>query len=117
MQNYITILTIILARAVYIVQLILYSLHNWCKSWQLNLSVHKCGSFLLKGSSSFLDEQELLIENEHLVVFDKMKDLGGTVDSHLTFSSHIDGIISKGNQRILEFLTFLISLSLHFFFV
>jgi hypothetical protein len=82
------------------VQHTLDKLFEWSKNWQLNLSVYKCGSLLLKGSSSFEDEHELLLDNERLNVLDEISDLGVIVDNHLTYSSHIDNIVSKANQRI-----------------
>jgi hypothetical protein len=54
----------------------------------------------LKGNSSFVDEHELLINNNPLGVLEIVKDLGVLVDSKLNFSAQIDSIVVKAKQRI-----------------
>ena len=82
------------------VQFALDSLVSWSKSWQLQLSVPKCGSVLLKGKSPFEDTNELVIDNNPLAVFESVKDLGVILDNKLSFSLHIDGVVSKAKQRM-----------------
>src|ERR1043165_4915324 len=82
------------------VQFALDSLVSWSKSWQLQLSVPKCGSVLLKGKSPFEDTNELVIDNNPLAVFESVKDLGVILDNNLSFSLHIDGVVSKAKQRM-----------------
>ena len=82
------------------IQASLDSLISWSKTWQLQLAVAKCSSLLLKGKSSFIDEQELFINDDPLAVLDVVKDLGVLVDSKLNFSAQIDSIVAKAKQRI-----------------
>jgi ribonucleases P/MRP protein subunit RPP40 len=82
------------------VQISLDSVSAWADKWQLRLSTSKCGSLLLNNNSWFEDETNLLLGNNSLAVFDTVKDLGVIVDSNLSFSPHIDSVISKAKQRI-----------------
>ena len=82
------------------IQSALNNLIEWSNKWQLNLSVSKCGSLLVVGKSSFEDTHKLTVNGDTLNIFHSTKDLGVFIDSHLSFSEHISGIISKANQRI-----------------
>jgi hypothetical protein len=82
------------------VQTALDSLICWSETWQLKLSVSKCGSLLLGSRSSFIDVNELFIGDDALNTFDVVRDLGVLVDCHLTVSAQIDNVISKAKQRI-----------------
>ena len=55
---------------------------------------------MLKNNSWFEDETNLLLGDNSLTVFDTVKDLGVLVDSNLSFSPHIDSVISKAKQRM-----------------
>ena len=77
----------------------LLTVSAWADKWQLRLSTSKCGSLLLKNNSWFEDETNLLLGDNSLTLFDTVKDLGVLVDSSLSFSPHIDSVISKANQR------------------
>ena len=69
-------------------------------TWQLELSITKCCSLLLKGYSLFEDECDLIVDDKPLSVIDNVKDLGVIVDNHLSFDNHVSSIISKAKQRI-----------------
>jgi Reverse transcriptase (RNA-dependent DNA polymerase)/Endonuclease-reverse transcriptase len=81
-------------------QCALNRLLEWSDRWQLNFSVGKCGSLLIRGNSNFIDTQDLFIGDNTLNAFDSVKDLGVFVDSRLDFSVHIDKTISKAKQRV-----------------
>jgi len=59
------------------------ALVSWSKLWQLQLPVPKCGSILLKGYSSFVDEKNLFIDDSPLAVLESIKDLVVLVDTKL----------------------------------
>ena len=75
-------------------------LNDWAKTWQLKMAIPKCGSLLLKGCASFLDSENLYIDNMLLPAFESVNDLGVIIDSDLSFTAHITGVISKSKQRI-----------------
>ena len=72
----------------------------WSDSWQLKLSNSKCGSLLLKGNINYVDNQPLLLGDDTLAKFVTVTDLGVIIDSNLSFSPHIDNVISRAKQRI-----------------
>jgi hypothetical protein len=73
---------------------------DWAETWQLKLSIQKCGSLLLKGKNNYLDTQDLFITDDLLSVLESVKDLGILVDSQLSFTPHIDSVIARAKQRI-----------------
>ena len=83
-----------------IVQTKLDSLINWSDTWQLKLSLPKCGSLLLCGYSSFIDMHVLTASSEALGVIDIVKDIGVFIDCQLSFSKQLNSVISKAKQRI-----------------
>jgi hypothetical protein len=83
-----------------VTQSALVALAEWSKTWQMKLSINKCGSLLLSGSKHFQDELTLSIGDEDLSTFTEVEDLGVIIDSKLNFSRNIDSIISKANQRV-----------------
>ena len=83
-----------------VTQSALVALAEWSKTWQMKLSINKCGSLLLSGSKHFQDELTLSIGDENLSTFTEVEDLGVIIDSKLNFSRNIDSIISKANQRV-----------------
>ncbi len=80
-------------------QLALNQLSDWCNRWQLKLSVAKCGSLFLRGSTTPNDNQDLFIDGNSLTLFESTKDLGVTIDSRLSFTAHIDEAVSKAKSR------------------
>ena len=82
------------------VQISLDSITAWADEWQLRLSTSKCGSLLLKNKSWFEDDTNLFIGESFLVALNTVKDLGVFIDSNLSFSPHIDSVISNAKQRI-----------------
>ena len=73
---------------------------SWADTWQLKLSVKKCGTLLLKGKMNYVDTEDLFIGDDSLAVLENVKDLGVIIDCNLCFTPHIDGVISKAKQRI-----------------
>ena len=73
---------------------------DWAETWQLKLSIQKCGSLLLKGKYNYIDTQDLFINEDLLSVLESVKDLGIIVDSQLSFTPRIDSVIARAKQRI-----------------
>ena len=80
-------------------QLALNHLYDWCKRWQLGLSVSKCGSVLIGGSKSTDVKYDLFINDTPLSTFSSTKDLGVMIDSRLNFNEHIDTMVSGAKSR------------------
>jgi len=81
-------------------QLALDSLVNWSNTWQLSLAVPKCGCLSVKNNAIFSDDSELFFSENSFRVLHKVVDLVVTIDSKLSFDSHIDGVIFKAKRRI-----------------
>ena len=81
-------------------QVALTALALWSEAWQINLSLAKCGSLLLRASKTFVDEFSLSVNDVDLQVLSEIDDLGVIIDPKLTFSKNIDTVIAKANQRI-----------------
>src|SRR2546426_8386490 len=89
------------------IQTALDSVYSWSDTWQLNLSLSKCGRLLLSKGAKTVDDIDLTIGDHVLSIFDSVVDLGVTIDCGLTFAKHVKNIVSKANQRIyLIFKTF-----------
>jgi hypothetical protein len=67
------------------VQSSLDRLSVWSNTWQLKLAVNKCGSILLKGNSSYVDCEELSLNDNPLTILECVTDLGVLADSKLFF--------------------------------
>ena len=55
---------------------------------------------MLKNNSWFEDKTNLLLGDNSVTEFDTVRDLGVLVDSSLSFSPHVDSVISKAKQRM-----------------
>jgi len=65
----------------------------------LQLAIPKCGSILLKGYSSFEDENELIVDDSQLAVLESTRDLGVLVDTKLAFSLQVASNVPQAKQR------------------
>jgi hypothetical protein len=82
-------------------QTILNSIVQWSETWQMNLSVSKCGSLLIIGNSKqSINDDVVLLNGSSLCTLSFVKDLGITMDTKLAFNVHLDEVISKAKQRI-----------------
>ena len=72
-------------------------LSEWSKTWRLKLNASKCQTFTIT-----LRRDPIVsiycIDNTSLNKVDKIRDLGVTFDSTLTFCKHIDIVVSKANR-------------------
>ena len=73
------------------------SLKRWCIKWQLNISIEKCAVLHLGSYNKTFNNYN--IDTVQLPNACEVKDLGVTVDSMLTFKSHINNIVTKAHQR------------------
>ena len=77
----------------------LTNLCKWSADWQLNLNPQKCNTFTitLKRAPVLHTYQ---IDNSPLQRVAEVRDLGIILDSKLTFSAHINSIVTKGNRAL-----------------
>ena len=72
-------------------------LNNWSSTWKLKLDPYKCKSFSITLKSNPVVYQykigDTALENVQTI-----RDLGVILDRRLTFSFHIDSIVSRGNR-------------------
>ena len=72
-------------------------LSEWSNTWKLKLNVDKCKSLTIT-----LRHDPIVcrysIDATYLDKVEQIRDLGVVLDSRLTFSKHIDGIVSKANR-------------------
>ena len=83
-----------------IVQIKLDTLIQWCKTWQLNLSLSKCGSLMLCGHSPFNDNYDLHAYSDPINTLEDIKDLGVFIDKNLSLTKPLNSVICKAKQRI-----------------
>ena len=82
-------------------QTILNCIGQWSETWQMNLSVSKCGSLLIVGNSKqSVNDDIVLLNGTPLCSLSSVRDLGVIMDTKLCFNVHIDEVISKAKQRI-----------------
>jgi hypothetical protein len=73
-------------------------LSAWSNTWQLSLAVGKCFHLRLGLSKQFI-QPVYTLNNAIICNVVELRDLGVLVDSRLTFSSHINAIVSKAHIR------------------
>jgi Reverse transcriptase (RNA-dependent DNA polymerase)/Endonuclease-reverse transcriptase len=83
-----------------VAQCSLDAVYAWSNEWQLQLALAKCGSMVLSRGAFEDDVNVLTIAGQPFASMDLVKDLGVFVDPKLSFSDHIDTVISKSKQRI-----------------
>src|SRR5580693_5427176 len=82
-------------------QTILKCIVQWSETWQMNLSVSKCGSLLIVGNSKHsVNDDIVLLNDTPLCSLSSVRDLGVIMDTKLCFNVHIDEVIPKAKQRI-----------------
>jgi len=74
----------------------LAALVSWADEWQLSVSVNKCGVLCIGKHRTF---EQFSINNTALPIVTSYLDLGITITSDLSPSSHIDRIVSKAHKR------------------
>jgi len=74
----------------------LAALVSWADEWQLSVSVNKCGVLCIGKDRTV---EQFNINNTALPIVTSYLDLGITITSDLSPSSHINGIVSKAHQR------------------
>ena len=71
---------------------------EWCNLNGMQINIKKC--FVISFSRSYqLFNYDYKIDNQSLTRVSKMKDLGVIFDSRLTFTPHLDSIISRANRN------------------
>ena len=74
----------------------LTSVYDWSDKWQLGILYSKC--FLMYVGNTRCNEN-LFLNVNMLPVVDRVKDLGIVMDSHLTFTHHMDQIVARAFTR------------------
>ena len=75
----------------------LTKLHDWSRTWHLKLNPGKCKSFCITLRRNPII-QHYVIGNTRLENVETIRDLGVILDRKLTFSHHIDTMVSKANK-------------------
>jgi hypothetical protein len=75
-------------------------LTSWASTWQLGISFMKCSTIDLGNKNKVDTFCENSIEGNCLEGCNEIIDLGVKLDSSLTFTPHINQIVSKARQRI-----------------
>ena len=78
-----------------VIQRALTLVSNWCKTWQLSLSIDKCCVLALGNTP----QVPFLLESHVLPYVSSMKDLGILVDSDLSFSEHVTYLVKKARSK------------------
>ena len=73
---------------------------NWSSVWKLKLNVSKCKVFFFITLKRSPVINSYVIGNEMLERVTTVRDLGVVLDQKLTFQSHIDCIVGKGNRAL-----------------
>ena len=74
-------------------------LYSWSVTWQLAISSKKCCTATIGKLGDSWAKPKYCLGVEHISVSDTVSDLGVIVDSHLSFSQHIEKITCKAHQR------------------
>ena len=69
---------------------------DWSRNWQLGISYKKCNLMYIGNTNCKLS---LLLNNVCLAVVDEVQDLGVSVDSRLTFHTHIKQDVMRVSVR------------------
>jgi len=68
---------------------------NWATLWQMEISIAKCAILPVGGKLLCIHNRQYVINNVVLPTVFNCRDLGVTVDRDLTFSDHVDNIVSR----------------------
>ena len=77
----------------------LVKLHEWSKTWKLDLNALKCKSFTMTLKTKPVSKK-YTIGTATLEHVDKIRDLGVTLDTKLTFGAHVDLTVKKANRAL-----------------
>lgn len=72
---------------------------NWAKTWKLSLNASKCKTMSVTLKRNPV-QYVYTVDGTVLEKVDTMRDLGVILDSKLTFSTHVDFIISKARRAL-----------------
>jgi len=72
---------------------------NWSSEWQMEISVAKCFILPIGGKHLCLFNRHYSLHNFVLPTVLNIRDLGIIVDSNLSFSNHVDSIVSRANIK------------------
>jgi len=81
-------------------------LNTWCSDWQLTVAPAKCccleinRNYKHDKADNVLPMQSYFLGGQNIPFVNETKDLGVLVDSCLSFSDHIRGVVGKAKQRI-----------------
>lgn len=81
-------------------QLILDTVHNWCETWQLRISVPKCLTLHLGGQNPL---QDYHCGGANIPSSENCRDLGIVVDSKFNFHAHVTYVCNK-TYRVINML-------------
>jgi hypothetical protein len=76
----------------------LNDLHTWPNNWQLRISLKKCVSMLIN-AAGHEPNTELKLGDNVIPATGDVKDLGVLIDNKLTFTAHINHIVTKALAR------------------
>jgi low affinity Fe/Cu permease len=80
-------------------QMSLDELLKWSTEWQLPINIAKC-SVLTINMSETLTARDYYLGGSPLIKSTSVMDLGISINSNLSFQSHISSIISRARQRV-----------------
>ena len=72
---------------------------RWAADWRLNLNASKCKSFKITLKKNYI-QSSYTISGIQLENVSTIRDLGVVLDPKLTFSDHVDFIVSKANKAL-----------------
>jgi hypothetical protein len=84
--------------SVFNLQTTLANLQEWASSWQIKINISKCHVLHIGGKH--FSSCNYLINEIPVLSSSSVSDLGVIIDSKLSYSEHINSIVSKCNQRI-----------------
>ena len=70
----------------------------WSNMWQLKVNINKCHVLPIRRKSINSTSCQYLLDGFHLNNVSITSDLGGNIDSNLSFKSHINIIITRALQ-------------------
>jgi hypothetical protein len=72
----------------------------WSEANNMLLNTTKTTVMNVSINFKYLYDQPVLVGNEQIVPSDSVKFLGVTIDNHLTFSAHVNNLVSKCNAKL-----------------
>ena len=83
----------------------LQSLDKWSENWLLQFNAQKCKQLYVHKPRQTINKKTRYLNNEDhnqvpLQCVDKEKDLGITIDNHLSFQHHINNMVAKASRNM-----------------